>query len=56
MTHPTRAECGSLTVADAMDRITDRDMTEMCLAVNLVKGQAAANRLLDLLIAARKAV
>lgn len=53
MTHPTRAKTG-LSVADAMNRITDQEMTEMCLAVNMVKGQAAANRLLDLFGAARK--
>lgn len=54
MTHPTRARTGNLSVADAIDRITDKEMTEMCLAVNMVKGQTAANRLLDLFGSARK--
>ncbi|MFV0382611.1 hypothetical protein [Paracoccus sp. (in: a-proteobacteria)] len=54
MTHPTRTVTGTLSVADALNRISDQDMTEMCLAVNMAKGQAAANRLLDLFGAARK--
>jgi len=53
MTHPTRAP-GGLTPAEAMARISDREMTEMCLAVNLAMGSAAANRLLDLFAAARR--
>lgn len=56
MTHPTRVNTGALTVADAMRRISDRDMTEMCLAVNTVLGTAKANKLLDLFGAARKAI
>lgn len=39
-----------------MRRITDREMTEMCLAVNLQRGTAAANRLLDLFGAARREI
>lgn len=54
MTHPTRIETGSLAVIDAISRISDQEKTEMCLAVNMVKGQATANRLLDLFGAARK--
>jgi len=36
MTHPTRDPASPLTVADAMRRISDREMTEMCLAVNIM--------------------
>lgn len=54
MTHPTRPPASALTAADAMRRITDREMTEMCLAVNMQMGSAAANKLLDLFGAARR--
>ncbi len=54
MTHPTRQPASTLSVADAMRRITDRQMTEMCLAVNMQMGTAAANKLLDLFGAARR--
>lgn len=54
MTHPTRSP-SPLSIADAMRRISDREMTEMCLAVNMQMGTPAANRLLDLFGAARKA-
>lgn len=56
MTHPTKQPPSTLSVADAMRRISDREMTEMCLAVNLTKGSAAANRLPDLFGAARREV
>lgn len=56
MTHPTRQPASTLSVADAMRRITDRQMTEMCLAVNMQMGTAAANKLLDLFGAARRAM
>lgn len=53
MTHPTRHP-GGLTPAEAMARISDQEMTEMCLTVNMAMGTAAANRLLDLFAAARR--
>lgn len=53
MTHPTRQSPSRLSVADAMSRISDRDMTEMCLSVNMQMGSVAANKLLDLFGAAR---
>lgn len=56
MTHPTKQPPSTLSVADAMRRITDREMTEMCLAVNMARGSDAANRLLDLFGAARREV
>ena len=52
----TRATVGSLTVAEAMRRITDNQMTMMCLAANQQLGTEAANRLLDLFGAARREV
>lgn len=55
MTHPTRQPPSRLSVADAIDRISDRDMTEMCLSVNMQMGSVAANKLLDLFGAARRA-
>ena len=57
MTHPVRATeaVGALSVAEARRRITYRQMTEMCLAVNMQMGSAAANKLLDLFVAAAKA-
>ena len=56
MTHPTRQPKSTLTVADAMSRISDREMTEMCLAVNMQGGTARANKLLDLFGAARREI
>lgn len=56
MTHPTRHNTGRLSTAEAMRRISDDEMTKMCLAVNTVLGTAAANRLLDLFGAARRDV
>lgn len=56
MTHPTRVNTGQLSVTDAMRRISDRDMTEMCLAVNRAFGSGKATLLLDLFGAARKAI
>ncbi len=53
MTHPTRFEHPpSLKIA--VERISDEDMTRMCLAVNQVFGNAMAGRLMDLIVAARK--
>ena len=45
-----------MTVADAMSRISEREMTEMCLAVNMQGGSARANKLLDLFGAARREI
>ena len=56
MTHPTRQPESAMTVADAMSRISDREMTEMCLAVNMQGGSARANKLLDLFGAARREI
>lgn len=53
MTHPTRfAHPPALKVA--VERISDDEMTRMCLAVNQVFGQGMAGRLMDLIVAARK--
>lgn len=54
MTHPTRTPDSKITPAEAMSRISDLQMTQMCLAVNLTLGSDAANRLLDLFGAARR--
>jgi len=56
MTHPTRDPASHITVADAMRRISDREMTEMCLAVNMQLGTAGANKLLNLFGSARREV
>jgi len=56
MTHPARLAASPLTVADAMRRINDRKMTEMCLVVNSIFGIGRANRLLDVFGAARRKV
>lgn len=53
MTHPTKQPKSKLTVADAMRRISDKEMTEMCLAVNMAFGTSYASKLLDLFGAAR---
>ena len=55
MTHPTRVPHSQITVAAAMRAISDREMTEMCRAVNMQMGSAAANRLMELFAAARRA-
>jgi len=55
MTHPTRFEHPP-SLKDAVARITDADMTHMCLAVNRTFGSAMAGRLMDLIVAARKEV
>jgi hypothetical protein len=55
MTHPTRAPRSKTNVADAMRAISDSEMVEMCLAVNMQMGTPAANKLLDLFDAARRA-
>lgn len=54
--HPTRFDKGTLTVADAMRRISDDEMTKMCLCVNTMFGTGQANKLLDLFGAARKVI
>lgn len=53
MTHPTRFQHPP-SLKDAADRISDEDMTRMCLAVNQTFGNAMAGRLMDLIVAARK--
>ena len=55
MTHPTRMKHPP-PLKDAVERITDADMTHMCLAVNQLFGSAMASRLMDLIVAARKEV
>ena len=55
MTHPTRFEHPP-SLKDAVARISDKDMTHMCLAVNQTFGSAMAGRLMDLIVAARKEV
>lgn len=54
-THPTR-EKTTLPLAVAVKRISDEEMTEMCLALNLAFGSGMANKLLDLIGAARREV
>lgn len=53
MTHPTR-QPATVSVAEAMRRISDREMTEMCLAVNTMFGAVRATKLLTLFGAARQ--
>lgn len=53
MTHPTRFTHPP-SLKEAVARITDADMTHMCLAVNQLFGSAMASRLMDLIAAARK--
>ena len=53
MTHPTRMDHPPSLKA-AVERISDEDMTRMCLAVNQTFGQGMAGRLMDLIVAARK--
>ncbi len=55
MTHPTRLEHPP-SLKDAVARITDAEMTHMCLAVNQLFGSAMASKLMDLIVAARKEV
>ena len=55
MTHPTRAKT-PMTPAEAMARISDTEMTRMCLCVNQMFGTEQANKLLDLFAAARRPV
>jgi|GEM_PF-2716328 len=56
MTHPTRDPASRITVAHAMRCISDREMTEMCLAVNSMFGSDKALLLLDLFSAARREI
>jgi hypothetical protein len=56
VTHPTRDPAICITVANAMSQISDREMTEMCLAVNSMFGSGRAGRLLDLFSAARREI
>lgn len=55
MTHPTRFEHPPA-LKVAVERISDDEMTRMCLAVNQAFGSGMAGRLMDLIVAARKAV
>ena len=55
MTHPTRFTHPP-SLKEAVARISDKDMTHMCLAVNQTFGSAMAGRLMDLIVAARKEV
>ena len=55
MTHPTRFE-HPVPLSVAVERISDDEMTKMCLAVNQLFGSAMAGRLMDLIVAARKEV
>ena len=55
MTHPTRFTHPP-SLKDAVERISDGEMTRMCLAVNQVFGQGMAGRLMDLIVAARREV
>jgi hypothetical protein len=53
MTHPAR-QPATPPLADVVAKISDRDMTEMCLAVNTVLGPQKAWLLAELVAAARK--
>jgi hypothetical protein len=53
MTHPTRHP-GPVPLRDAVAAISDDDMTRMCLSVNMMFGTGMANKLMELIIAARK--
>jgi len=53
MTHPTRFE-HPVPLSVAVERISDDEMTKICLAVNQLFGSAMASRLMDLIAAARK--
>jgi len=54
MTHPTR-QPATPPLAEVIAKISDRDMTEMCLAVNTALGPQKAWLLAELVAAARKA-
>lgn len=49
-THPTREKI-TLPLSEAVKRISDKDMTEMCLTVNMTFGSAMANKLLPTRVA-----
>jgi hypothetical protein len=53
MKHPLQENVavGALSFSEARRRITHREMTQMCLAVNMQMGSTAAGKLLDLLVA-----
>jgi len=53
VTHPTRTILVP-ELADAIGAISDADMTHMCLAVNRTFGGEMANKLLMLIVAARR--
>jgi hypothetical protein len=55
MTHPTRFE-HPVPLSVTVERISDDEMTKMCLAVNQLFGSAMASKLMDLIVAARKEV
>ena len=54
MTHPTRT-ISVPSLKEAVDAISDEEMTRMCLCVNRMFGNAEANKLMLLIVAARKA-
>ena len=54
MTHPTRT-VSVPTLKEAVDAISDEEMTRMCLCVNQLFGNAQAQKLMLLIAAARKA-
>jgi hypothetical protein len=56
MTHPTRIPPAQPTLAEVVAKISDRDMTEMCLAINTTLGPQKAWLLAELVTAARKVV
>jgi hypothetical protein len=55
MTHPTKNPAVP-TLAEVVVKISDRDMTEMCLAVNTILGPSKAWLLAELVQAAKKEV
>ena len=54
MTHPTRTIYVP-SLKEAVDAISDEEMTRMCLCVNQLFGNAQAQKLMLLIVAARKA-
>jgi hypothetical protein len=55
MTHPTRYAAVP-PLADAVARISDMDLTRMCVAVNMGCGSALAAALAEVIWAARREV
>ena len=56
MTHPTRLPDTTLSVAEAISRISDMDMRQMRVAVHLMIGKPSASSLQDLFDAAMREV